>query len=954
MPLDARRRARRRLRFILAVLIPLGLVLTLAFSALDAQQQRERIHAATRAQLAVTAESVSGRVDVQTRLAVAAARLLTPTGTTSWGDGVAEWDMHVPVLGVAEGVVAADDHSAGGATAGIGWVAASDGADPAAPVHLAPAGTITPHGVTVGGMVRSGAPSLLDGLVAGTGAPSALSAVAAALTVARDTGRPALSAVYPVDALTADSHPADTGLVARAGSAVGPEAAVVAPVYDAPAPPDDVAARQRLLLGWTVVTFRVAPLLDQVPTRPRDAIVVRDGATVLGELADGTAGTVPAAAPDRAGPGTAQTLDVPVAGRTWTLVAAPQAEPGPLAWFPLVLGLLLTGLVVGLMGSRAAAEVRAVVLAAERTRALALRTRDLESITRNTPDALARVDADGCLQFVNEAMRRAASLTEDDLGRTVKELSGRSAVMDAVRALAHHMIALGTEPGVDVDADPRRLISMSAPSGGHWYDVRAVPEPGPDGGVDSVLVVARDVTRFREAQDRLTHAATHDSLTGLPNRDLARERAVAALATSREGTALLLLDLDRFKLVNDSYGHVVGDELLQRAAGRVAADLPDRATAARLGGDEFVVLLPDVDAATAERVARRLVTAFDEPFVLRDEEFAVGCSVGVVHAEPGAMPWDELLRCADVAMYGAKAAGGSTHHWYEEHGADHARQRLTMAADLRRAVEEGEVTLVYQAEVDLITGRVEGVEALMRWTSRTRGPVSPAEFIPVAEETGLIGDLGAWALDRALGEVSAHNRRTGADLRVWVNVSPRQFAAAKDRPDLVTLVVDTLAAHDAPPSWLGIEVTESALADDARAVPMLRALRETGIGVAIDDFGTGYSSLSRLHDYPVTLLKIDQSFVQGLGGGGPVGSRAGGVVEAIVALGRSLGADVIAEGVEDEPRYTALRSLGCDLAQGYLFGRPSAFELAVRPVDVPGPALPGMVGARPPAFRTVR
>jgi EAL domain-containing protein (putative c-di-GMP-specific phosphodiesterase class I) len=274
-----------------------------------------------------------------------------------------------------------------------------------------------------------------------------------------------------------------------------------------------------------------------------------------------------------------------------------------------------------------------------------------------------------------------------------------------------------------------------------------------------------------------------------------------------------------------------------------------------------------------------------------------------------------------------------------------------MAADLRRATEEGELSLVYQAEVDLITGRVEGVEALMRWTSRTRGPVSPAEFIPVAEETGLIGELGAWALDRALGELVAHNRATGSDLRVWVNVSPRQFGPGHDRADLVTQVADLLTRHDAPPGWLGVEVTESALADDARAVPMLRALRELGVGVAIDDFGTGYSSLSRLHDYPVTLLKIDQSFVRELGRPGAAGPRAAGVVEAVVALGRSLGADVIAEGVEDEPRYTALRSLGCDLAQGYLFGRPGAFADAVRPVEVPGPALPGMVGARLPGPR---
>ncbi len=950
MSSDARRRARARVRLVVAVAVPVGLVLSLVASGLDAHRQRERVVAATHAELAVAAESLARRADQQARLAHAAASLLTPSAGTSWESGVAGWEAHLRVLGAAGPM----GPGTGPATGGIGWVAAPSAlADRAADVVLVPAdpaGTEpAPGTVTVGGAARSGPPSLLDDLLAGTGAATATAAVADALERARDTGRPALSAAYPSTRAGATEHPADAGLLVRAVDAAGPEAAVVAPVYDGTAAPTGVAERARRLLGWTVVTFRVEPLLDQVATRPEGAAVVRDGATVLGAL-DGPPGTDPGpAAPADADAALVQTVDVPVADRTWTLAAAPAAVPGPLAWFPLLAGAVLTALVVGLLATRAAAEVRAVVLAVDRTRALAARTRDLESITRNTPDALARVDGEARLVFANDAMRRAARLTEADLGRHVGELAARSPVMDAVRALAHHMIALGTEPGADVDADPRRLISMSAPSDGHWFDVRAVPEAGPDGTVDSVLAVARDVTRFREAQERLRHAATHDSLTALANRDLVRERAVAALATARAGTALLLLDLDRFKLVNDSYGHVVGDQLLQRAARRVAcADLPERATAARLGGDEFVVLLPEADVATAEAVALRLVAAFAEPFALRDEEFAVGCSVGVVHAAPGSIPWDELLRCADVAMYRAKAAGGGTHHWYEEHGADHARQRLTMAADLRRAADEGEVALVYQPEVDLVTGRVEGVEALMRWTSRTRGPVSPAEFIPVAEETGVIGELGAWALDRALSEVSAHNRATGSDLRVWVNVSPRQFAAAADRPDLVTLVVDLLGRYDAPPAWLGIEVTESALADDARAVPMLRDLRELGVGVAIDDFGTGYSSLSRLHDYPVTLLKIDQSFVRGLGGGGPVGPRAGNIVEAIVALGRSLGADVIAEGVEDEPRYTALRSLGCDLAQGYLFGRPCAFADAVRPVEVPGPVLPGMVGARPP------
>ncbi|GIG35833.1 bifunctional diguanylate cyclase/phosphodiesterase [Cellulomonas pakistanensis] len=944
MAVDAHRRARVRVRLVLAVLVPLGLALSLVASAVDARQQRERAEQAARAELAVAAEALVAEVGAQTRVAVAAASLLTPAADASWPDAGAAWESHLPVLGAGAG-----------ATAEVGWLPApASPADRAGDVEVAPgpAGA-APGRVQVARVVRLGSPSLLDGLAAGQDEADGAAALAEALTVARDSGRPVLSAAYPVRPLR-DVDGSDAGKLVRAAEPVAgvpAEAALAVPVYDGVPPPEDDGERRRRLVGWTVTTFPVGPLLDAVTTGTGPAAVVHDGGAALGVLVPDAAAGGAASRDAAAAPATGDlAVEVPVPGRTWTLAADRPAGPG-IAWFPLAGGAVLTALVVGLVASRAAAERRAVEVAADRTRALAARTRDLESITRNTPDALARVDGDARLRFVNAAMRRAARVTDADLGSPVGDLAGRSPVMDSVRALAHHMVAVGADPGVDPESDPRQQISMSAHVEGHWYEVRAVPERGPDGAVDSVLVVARDVTRFREAQDRLTHAATHDPLTGLANRDVARERAVAALATSRCGTALLLLDLDRFKLVNDSYGHVVGDQLLQRAAARVAADLPDRAVAARLGGDEFVVLLPDVSPAVAEAVALRLVAAFDEPFAVRDEEFAVGCSVGVVHAEPGGMAWDELLRCADVAMYGAKAAGGGCHQWYEEHGADRARQRLTMAADLRRATEEGELSLVYQGEVDLVTGRVEGVEALMRWTSRTRGPVSPAEFIPVAEETGLIGELGAWALDRALGEVTAHNRVTGAGLRAWVNVSPRQFAASKDRADLVTLVVDLLAAYDAPASWLGIEVTESALADDARAVPMLRALRELGVGVAIDDFGTGYSSLSRLHDYPVTLLKIDQSFVRELGGHGAAGPRAAGVVEAVVALGRSLGADVIAEGVEDEQRYRALRSLGCDLAQGYLFGRPGAFADAVRPVEVPGPVLPGMVGARLPGPR---
>ncbi|HEY0215426.1 MAG TPA: EAL domain-containing protein [Cellulomonas sp.] len=926
------------MRLIVAISVPAGLVLSLAAAAFDAHQTRDRVVSATRWQLAVTAESVGSRLDVQEELAQLSAAMLTPTSGVTEAEALTRWDTHMRLLGVRDGAGAGD---------AVSWVTAPTDPDTrAAPVTVGPASD--PSSATVAQVVRRSDPSLVDLLAAGEDGGAAAQVLARAMTEARDSGGLVLSAPYvPGDdarTLSGDawasggsgssgSSGAGAGSTADAATAV--EAAVVVPVYDGIVAPTSVAGRRERVLGWTVTTVRVAHLLDQVDSPPAVTTLVQDTGTPLGVLARRP--TAPAEVMLTSG--IVESVELDVGTRTWTLTTVRGDPPGALSWFPLVAGLLLTGLVVGMLATRAAAEVRANQVASDRTRDLAARTRELESITRSTPDALARVDRDGRLTFANEALRRAARLPEDAIGQRTRDLAERSPVMHAVRALSNHLLAIGSAPGLDPGSDPRRLIRMSAQSGGHWYDVRAVAELDDDGITESVLVVARDVTRFREAQDRLTHAATHDPLSGLANRDVARERGVAALATSRIGTALLLLDLDRFKLVNDSYGHAVGDELLQLAAGRVAAGrvaagLTDRASAARLGGDEFVVLLPDVSPITADQVASRLVAAFDETFTLNGEEFAVGCSIGVVHAEPGSMPWDELLRCADVAMYRAKAAGRGCHQWYEEREADHARQRLTMAADLRRAVDEGEMYLAYQPEVDLVTGLVTGVEALMRWASPARGPVSPAEFIPVAEETGLINDLGTWALRRAVADITAHNRLTGSDLRVWVNVSPRQFAGHADRPDLVATVVDELARMDAPSRWLGIEVTESALADDARAVPMLRALHELGVGVAVDDFGTGYSSLSRLHDYPVTLLKIDQSFVQQLGGTGVTGPRAAGVIEAIVALGRSLGADVIAEGVEDEFRFIQLRALGCGLAQGYLFGRPMAFADAVRAASV--------------------
>ncbi|MFS0702356.1 putative bifunctional diguanylate cyclase/phosphodiesterase [Cellulomonas sp. 179-A 4D5 NHS] len=459
-----------------------------------------------------------------------------------------------------------------------------------------------------------------------------------------------------------------------------------------------------------------------------------------------------------------------------------------------------------------------------------------------------------------------------------------------------------------------------------FYELRAVPEGTLDDGVESVLVAAREMTRRRDAERRLGHAAMHDPLTGLANRVLVRERAEWMLGTRGRGVAVLLLDLDRFKLVNDSYGHGLGDELLVLAAQRAESLTPRGGTAGRLGGDEFVIVVPDTSRARTEALARAVVEAFDEPFVLHEEEFTVGCSLGVVHSGDRAQNWDELLRLADVAMYRAKAAGGACFRWFEEGLGDTARQRLQLAADLRRAAGSDELGVAYQPEVDLRTGQTIAVEALMRWSTPTRGNVPPCEFIPVAEETGLIVGLGRWIMRDAVVAVAEHNRRCGGDVRMWVNVSARQLTG----PDVAVGIVDLLTELDVPTRWLGIEVTESVLADDERVLPTLVALRDAGIGVAVDDFGTGYSSFARLRDYPVTLLKIDRAFVQGLADPSPeAAERAAHIVRAVVAVGRALGADVVAEGVEDVELLRHVRTLGCDLAQGYVFGRPGTLAGAM-------------------------
>jgi diguanylate cyclase (GGDEF)-like protein/PAS domain S-box-containing protein len=425
-----------------------------------------------------------------------------------------------------------------------------------------------------------------------------------------------------------------------------------------------------------------------------------------------------------------------------------------------------------------------------------------------------------------------------------------------------------------------------------------------------------DITARREAEEQLRHQAFHDPLTGLANRALFTDRVQHALVVRSGHAAVLFLDIDDFKAVNDGLGHLAGDALLRAVGVRLRASLSPSHTVARMGGDEFAILVEGADSdAAAVDAAERVTAALHTPFDVDGTEIFVTASVGIAVGGDA----DELLRCSDVAMYGAKASGKAQYVLYAPRMDEHLVGRLELVADLRRADIASEFVLHYQPIVDLRTGAVLGTEALVRWQHPGRGLLQPAEFIHLAEETGRIVDIGRWVLDEACRQTAEwHDRLAGgASLSVSVNVSTRQVR----RPGLIEDVDAALASSGLAPSDLTLEITESVLArrrDELSSI--LEELTARGVRVALDDFGTGYSSLSLLQDIPVHLLKIDRSFVQGIdaeGGHAPF-------VRAIVELAEGLDLAVVAEGIEVAGQVATLRRLGCRIGQGFYFARPVA------------------------------
>jgi Amt family ammonium transporter len=544
--------------------------------------------------------------------------------------------------------------------------------------------------------------------------------------------------------------------------------------------------------------------------------------------------------------------------------------------------------------------------------------RRLREMLDNMQLVAVLLDLEGVVTYCNEYLLELLGCTEDEVvGHDWFAGFVPEDARDPARRAFHDQVGRGTieahEQGeLLTRAGDRRLIAWSN-----------TPLRDAAGRVVGTASIGADVTDRTRAEERLRHGAFHDALTGLPNRALFMDRLANCLARARRRPqyrfAALFLDIDRFKGINDSFGHLTGDKLLIEVGRRLESCLRPGDSVARLGGDEFAVLVDDMaDAEVPNRVAERIQSTLSSPFEVAGREVFLTASIGIAPHKPRYQGPEDFLRDADTAMHHAKTRGRAHHQVFDTTMHSRAVGQLQIENDLHRAVEREELAVHYQPIVSLSTGTIAGFEALVRWERPGQGFVPPADFIRIAEETGLIIPLGMWVLSRACRQVRAWQEATipaGAPLMVSVNLSARQFA----QPDLVAKVGAIVDETRLEPESLKLEVTESVLMQDPEvAAAMLAELAARRVRVCIDDFGTGYSSLSYLLRFPATTLKIDRSFVTDMS----AGSQHSEMVRTIVVLAHNLGMDVIAEGIETAEQVRHLRALGCDYMQGYLLSRP--------------------------------
>lgn len=524
-------------------------------------------------------------------------------------------------------------------------------------------------------------------------------------------------------------------------------------------------------------------------------------------------------------------------------------------------------------------------------------------------DLVVKIDTEGRLQFASPSFCMAFGIDEEELlGRELCPIinkGGPTVLKDALQRLDCHPKSCYHE------------INSQTLDGKRWFGWAMKGVTDEKGRIIAVVGIGRDVTERKKAEQEITKLAHYDTLTGLPNRSLLYDRLSQAL-TKRTTTmaAVLFIDLDRFKQVNDVFGHQVGDQLLQEASRRLKTCVRSSDTVARLGGDEFVVLLPEIlKCSQAGAIASKITSAMSHPFCLDGHELHSGASIGVALYPADGADVDTLLKHADIAMYQAKEAGRGQFKFYSPDHNQKMLERMSLESALRQALERDELFLHYQPQIDCQTGIVSGVEALVRWQHPQLGLLLPSRFIAVAEETGLIFQLGELVLRTACKQARLWHKAGYTSLQVAINLSPRQFQQHSLIPNIDQILEET----GCNPEMLELELTETTLMENSEnATTLLKALKRRGFKLAIDDFGTGYSSLSHLKHFPIDRLKIDRSFICDLNRK----REDSAIVEAIIAMAHSLGMQVVAEGIEHVEQYNTLQKWGCETFQGFYFSRP--------------------------------
>lgn len=634
---------------------------------------------------------------------------------------------------------------------------------------------------------------------------------------------------------------------------------------------------------------------------------------------DGEQQTISASRTDALAQPVRQSLAVP--NGAWNLDLAPQPgwgrDGGLVVGAVFVLaGSLLLAYLAQLLVEQRRYKAGLEALMRERTSEMQATQNQLRSTVEAIRDPIFEIDLQGVYHSCFAPADSLLPITAQAFaGRTVFEVLSREAAEVTMEALRIAQID-GFSQG--------EQYSLELPQGVRWYELSVARKQVDDADVPRFVVMARDITGRKSAKSAIRRLAFYDPLTDLPNRRLLQDRLEHALTTtarSRHVGALLLIDLDNFKALNDTWGHDKGDLLLKQVALRMRACVRDVDTVARLGGDEFVVLIDDAGSivpeaiANARRVAEKVLERLGAPYDIAGREHRSGTSIGVSLFGVETTTGEDVLKRSDVAMYQAKAAGRNTVRFFDPAMQFAVEARAALEVDLRASLSRDELELHYQPQVGP-DDHVVGAEALLRWTHPERGPVSPGEFIPVAEQSGLIVELGEWVLRQACAQLASWaGRPHTAQLTLAINVSVHQFR----QPDFVDKVRRALEQHRVAPSRLKLEITESMFAADQESIiDKMRLIKALGVGFSLDDFGTGYSSLSYLRRLPLDQLKIDQSFVREV----LTDPNDAVIARTVIALGQSLGLSVIAEGVETQGQRDFLAAHGCDYCQGYLISRP--------------------------------